>query len=446
MIDGGSLFNLLTSPAPPTPGEIAAGPFGLLWFAFLVIPLRYAACRAPRAALLAASLAWLLATLYAASVAQHAEAGPFGWHRFATFAGLLAGLGLAVAWIQLLAHIHRRCAPRHGRASRGVMIALVWIGLHALVLPLWIGVFDLWYPSRLAVLHNLGIAYLMLRLIAWGVALADNPGQPAGLLDTACWLSYPPAMRLGPVMLRESFVERLRAWKPRAPVEWGEVGRRFGLFVLGGVGIALTNVIVPQVSGARPDYFSAPGCYSTAELIGVFYGVPIRVYLLLWTYNELAAALGAWVGIRVDNNFDWLPRATSVRDFWRRWHTTLGAWLRTYMYIPLGGNRRHVWFNYVVVFGYCGLWHGPSWSFLAWGLMQAAALIVQREWDRLRQRCGWPEHRRLQWRAVAGWLLTMHFACATIVVFCDFQHCGSRFFAALLELAAHDVARPATPA
>ncbi len=432
MIDGSALFNLLTAPKPPTGGEIAAGPFGLLWFALLIFPLRLIARRMPRGALTAAGLLWLLGTLYLASLELRGATNPLDWRHFATFGGFLATIGLSVGWVHLLAHFRRRASPANHAASRRTMIALVWVGLHLIVLPLWIGVHDLWYPSRLAVLHNLGSAYIMLRLIAWGVALADRPDQPTTLADTACWLLYPPAMRLGPILLREQFVDRLGAWDPRGRVPWGEVGRRCGLFILGGVGIALTNTIVPGVTTARPDFFTSPQSYSTAELLGVLYGVPIRVYLLLWTYNELAAALAAWVGIRVDNNFDWLPRATSIRDFWRRWHVTLGAWLRTYMYIPLGGNRRHLWLNYAIVFGYCGLWHGPSWSFLAWGLLQAVALIMQREWDRLRERRGWAEQQGLRWRALIGWLLSTHFACLTIVMFCDFRHIGSRFFAELI--------------
>jgi alginate O-acetyltransferase complex protein AlgI len=135
----------------------------------------------------------------------------------------------------------------------------------------------------------------------------------------------------------------------------------------------------------------------------------------------------------VDNNFDWLPRATSVRDFWRRWHITLGAWLREYLYIPLGGNRRHVYWNYLIVFGYCGIWHGPSWSFLAWGLSQAAALSVQRVWDRLTRRLGWPERPGGPVWIVLSWLVTMHFQLATVMVFVDFDHLGMRLFGELLH-------------
>ena len=190
---------------------------------------------------------------------------------------------------------------------------------------------------------------------------------------------------------------------------------------------------IPHVAAGTADFFAAPEDYTTSELLRTFYLVPIQIYMLLWTYNELAAALGLWVGIRVDNNFNWLPLATSVRDFWRRWHITLGSWLRNSIYIPLGGNRRHTTLNYVAVFGYCGVWHGASWSFVGWGLSQTLALTVQRGWDNLRRRLGWePRPASVGWMALC-WLLTMHYQLATIIVFVDFERLGLGLLGELLR-------------
>jgi len=261
------------------------------------------------------------------------------------------------------------------------------------------------------------------------VELARNPNQPTRWVDTICWLLYPPCMRLGPVMLREQFLARLDGWDPRRSPAWRAAAKRFGLFLLGGVCLGLVGAQIPRVPAEGADFFADPSAYPTHALLRVFYLVPIHVYLLLWTYNELAATTALWIGLPVDNNFDWLPRAASVREFWRRWHITLGAWLRSYIYIPLGGNRRHVVLNYVAVFAYCGVWHGASWSFVAWGLSQAAALTVQRAWDRLREVEGWGRFLRGWWWVGLCWLLTMHYQMATIIVFVDFEHLGLQLFA-----------------
>ena len=409
------LFNPLTAPADQalTVWEILAGPFGLTAFLPLIPLLRYLARSKPKTAIIAFGLVWVVAT-----------AGPL------TTVVLLGGCAAGAGWVLALARLRAR-----DQLGRRTMIALVWIGLSALLAPLW------WYPqwswygcvdgSRMAVLHNIGLAYFYLRFIAWGVRLADHPREPLRPLETICWLLYPPCMRLGPVLLRDEFLERFDSWKPSSAPPWREIGQRLGFFLIGGflIGVCMKNT--PAVAAAGCDFFAAPENYATRHLVRIFYIVPIQVYLLLWTYNELAAALSIWVGVRVDNNFDWLPSATSVRDFWRRWHVTVGKWLRNYIYIPLGGNRGHVPLNYAAVFGFCAIWHGAAWSFLAWAASQALALLVQRWWDGARRAVGWEGRPAGAWWTALCWLLTLHYQLATIIIFVDFEHVGWRFFGEL---------------
>lgn len=405
----GPLFNPLIDRPALSPLEVLAGPFGLVAFLPLVPGVIWLARRQRRTALVLGGLCWLLPTVGGL-----------------TSAVLLGGLATGVAWIAGLAALRRR-----GTLGPRVMIALVWLGLHAVLLPLWWQTRHDWYPSRMAVLHNVGFSYFLLRLVGWGVELARQPATPLRLLDTVCWLLYPPAMRLGPVLRHHEFMQRLDEWDPRRPA-WRAGLKRFGWFALGVLGLGLAIGGVERLVGPEPaDFFARPQDCTTAQLLGLFYLVPVQIYLLLWTYNELAVALSLWVGLRVDDNFHRLPLATSVRDFWHRWHITVGRWLRDYVYIPLGGNRRHAMLNLTAVFVYIGLWHGASWSFLAWGLSQAAALSVQRAWDGLRHRRGWAGPRGPAC-TVACWLLTLHYQAATILVFADFDHCGLRFFRELV--------------
>lgn len=405
------LFNPITAPAGEllTFWEILAGPFGLIAFLPLIPLLRLIARRDKRAALLGGGFVWMLATVgpWATLIVPAACAAAGGW---------LLGLARLTAT--------KRLSPR-------IMIALVWIGLSAMIFPLWWYPQWAWYgwggPSRMAVLHNLGFAYFYLRLIAWGYDLVRRPQQPLRPWETLCWLMYPPCMRLGPVLLRARFLERYDAWQPEARPPWGEIGRRLGWFLLGGALLAVVMKNMPRAM-ADGDFFATPELYTTGKLVRAFYLAPIQVYLLLWIYNELAAALSYWVGVRVDNNFDWLPTSASVRDFWRRWHVTVGAWMRDYIYIPLGGNRGNSMLNYSAVFGFCALWHGASWSFAAWAASQVIALEVQRLWDRLVARAGWSDTLRGKWWTFLCWLLTLHYQIATIVVFVDFEHLGLRLF------------------
>jgi alginate O-acetyltransferase complex protein AlgI len=196
--------------------------------------------------------------------------------------------------------------------------------------------------------------------------------------------------------------------------------------ILGAAALAIVGAQIPRIPPGAADFFAAPQEYRTGALLRAFYLIPIQIYLLLWTYNQLAVGLSLWIGLRVDDNFHRLPLATSVREFWRRWHITVGTWLRNTIYIPLGGNRRHATLNSLAAFAYCGVWHGASWSFPAWALSQAVALSVQRGWDAVRARFGWKNRPAGPLWVAICWLLTMHYQIATIVIFADFEHLGGR--------------------
>ena len=107
----------------------------------------------------------------------------------------------------------------------------------------------------------------------------------------------------------------------------------------------------------------------------------LQIYFDFSGYSDMAIGLGAMFGFRFNENFDHPYAATSVTDFWRRWHISLSSWFRDYVYIPLGGNRRSrprvVW-NLFVVWLLTGVWHGANWTFVAWGLAYFLALLLER--------------------------------------------------------------------
>lgn len=125
----------------------------------------------------------------------------------------------------------------------------------------------------------------------------------------------------------------------------------------------------------------------------------LQIYFDFSGYSDMAIGLGRMFGFRFAENFRYPYAARSLGDFWRRWHITLSSWLRDYVYIPLGGNRRRVTRNLIATFAICGLWHGAGWTFVAWGLWHGAMLALERTTGRSLGRAG-------VWLVVAaGWVL-----------------------------------------
>ena len=123
----------------------------------------------------------------------------------------------------------------------------------------------------------------------------------------------------------------------------------------------------------------------------------LQIYYDFSGYSDMAIGLGRMMGFRLPENFNYPYISRSMREFWRRWHISLSTWLRDYLYIPLGGNRkgtRRTFINLLIVFLLCGLWHGASWTFIAWGLWHGIFLVLERlapvqQTTSLRQGLGW---------------------------------------------------------
>ncbi|MBO7446686.1 MAG: MBOAT family protein [Bacteroidales bacterium] len=153
-------------------------------------------------------------------------------------------------------------------------------------------------------------------------------------------------------------------------------------------GLARKILIANQLALIADDIFArAPGTITsaTAWLGALVYA--LQIYYDFAGYSDMAIGLGRMFGFRFPENFNFPYLATSIRDFWRRWHITLSAWFKDYLYIPLGGNRKgkgRTYLNLYIVFFLTGLWHGASWTFVVWGLMHGSLMVVERlGFDRL---------------------------------------------------------------
>jgi alginate O-acetyltransferase complex protein AlgI len=163
------------------------------------------------------------------------------------------------------------------------------------------------------------------------------------------------------------------------------------------------------------DVFGAPTQHSSLELLVAIYAYAVQIYADFSGYTDMAIGIALLLGFTFPRNFDSPYAAVSVQDFWRRWHMTLSRWLRDYVYIPLGGNRKgglKTYRNLLLTMLIGGLWHGAGWTFVVWGGLHGIGLAV----GRYRRRHGEfasPTGLAL-WRAR---FLTFQFVCLAWVFF-----------------------------
>src|SRR6201992_3166849 len=127
--------------------------------------------------------------------------------------------------------------------------------------------------------------------------------------------------------------------------------------------------------------FDAPAQFSALECYAAVLGYAVQIYCDFSGYTDIAIGSAALLGVRFPKNFDSPYKSASIQEFWRRWHISLSTWLRDYLYIPLGGNRRgerRTYLNLMAVMLLGGLWHGASWNFVLWGAIHGGMLAFER--------------------------------------------------------------------
>ncbi len=154
-------------------------------------------------------------------------------------------------------------------------------------------------------------------------------------------------------------------------------------------------------------------------LATVAYG--LQLYLDFSGYVDMARGSAVLLGFDLPQNFDFPYFSTSIADFWRRWHMTLGDWLRNYLYFPLGGSRQgllRTCLNLMIIMAIAGLWHGAAWGFVIWGVLHGVALVVHRLTDAVSNRFEWLQR---VWQSLPGvvlaWLLTQSMVFTTWIFF-----------------------------
>lgn len=191
----------------------------------------------------------------------------------------------------------------------------------------------------------------------------------------ALYISLFPQLIAGPIVRFKQIADELVHRHPRLP-DVAHGMRRFA------VGLGKKVLIANLMGAVADDVFELSNEELTSGLAWLGASTyAMQIYFDFSGYSDMAIGLGRVFGFHFLENFDYPYISRSLTEFWRRWHISLSTWFRDYLYIPLGGNRRgtgRTAMNLLIVFTLCGLWHGASWTFVAWGLYHGIFLSVER--------------------------------------------------------------------
>ncbi|MDR0816582.1 MAG: MBOAT family protein [Desulfovibrio sp.] len=277
----------------------------------------------------------------------------------------------------------RFAAKKSGMSRKGILslalilnlVPLVWFkysGFLAQNLALLFQTGWIWNAPDLP----LGISFYTFIQIAWIVGVYQRRTEPAGLGRHALFSSCFPYVISGPIVRYEQIGIQFDAL---CPLTSEGIARGITLF---SIGLAKKILLADSIALYANAVFNAadsalPLSGAEAWLGSLCY--TFQLYFDFSGYTDMAIGLGLMLGLRLPENFDSPYKSTGIVDFWRRWHITLGSWLRDFLYIPLGGNRTGRLIQYRNLFLTMfigGIWHGAGWTFVIWGALHGAMLCV----------------------------------------------------------------------
>ena len=230
------------------------------------------------------------------------------------------------------------------------------------------------------------------------------------LRDYTMFVSFFPELVAGPIVRASVFLPQMQR---SLRLSWDRAKIGIPLIL---VGVTKKLLVADRLAIFVDPVFRTPAVFSGRTIATAVVAYSLQIYCDFSGYTDIAIGVAKIIGFDLPENFNMPYLARSITEFWRRWHITLSEWLRDYLYIPLGGNRRgttRTYINLMLTMLLGGLWHGASWTFIVWGLLHGVGLAVHKLW--VRHRPNIPVPRFVG--PFVGWALTYTFVCVGWVFF-----------------------------
>lgn len=294
-----------------------------------------------------------------------------GWFCAVVTLSVLANYGLAILIDRQQTQTARKFAL--GCSLVINVLPLVYFKYTAFLL---VDVFGWSRSSWMTGIHlPLGISFFTFHAISYLIDIYRRDAQAErSLPNLAVYMLMFPQLIAGPILRFHTVADQLR----QRVISRHHIFYGFALLI---VGLGQKILLADTLAGICDPLFARWESLSAATAWLGATSYTLQIYFDFCGYSNMAIGLGWITGFRYPQNFNYPYIASSITDFWQRWHMSLSRWFRDYLYIPMGGNRRGNWATYrnlFVVFVLCGLWHGAAWTFLVWGVYHGAFLVLER--------------------------------------------------------------------
>lgn len=256
------------------------------------------------------------------------------------------------------------------------------------------------------ILLPLGISFFTFTQIAYLVDAYRNEVKEMDYLNYTLFVTFFPHLLAGPILHHKEMMPQFDSIKSKV-INYKNIAE--GLFLFS-IGLFKKIVIADTFAQWANAGFETTAALNLFEAWAVSLSYTFQLYFDFSGYTDMALGVALLFNIRLPINFNSPYKALDIQDFWRRWHITLSRFLRDYIYIPLGGNRRgelRTYANLFAVFLIGGLWHGASWMFVAWGALHGIAIVLHRAWQRMGQKMN----------TFLAWFITFNFINITWIFF-----------------------------
>ena len=262
-----------------------------------------------------------------------------------------------------------------------------------------------------------GISFFVFQSMSYTIDIYRGQLKPlSNWLDYLFYLSFFPQLVAGPIVRARDFIPQIR----QNPVVVTREMFGTGVFLIL-TGLFKKAIISDYISLNFVDrIFDEPLLYSGFECLMGIYGYALQIYCDFSGYSDMAIGIALLLGFRFPKNFDAPYKSATITEFWRRWHISLSTWLRDYLYISLGGNRKgriRTYGNLLLTMLLGGLWHGAAVRFILWGGLHGAALALHKLWMALVPGAKATGAQMHWWSRAAGMLLTFNIVCLGWLMF-----------------------------